>query len=335
MIKKSVRSIVDGKIDALLDEIEKRNDNLDNEENYIKDSNFVNVLDAYYSSYLKDKVTNTCLSYFNDVYDFLFYMLMKKCVVSSINSDDIKKYMAYLTKKNISPRTRSRKLSAIKSFFAFLYENEYVSEPVGKELKAPKLTKNKMPSVLSVEEVRKILSYVNDMPHLNKRNIALFELLCYSGLRVSELVGITIDNIHTNEKTIYINGKGGKIRKVLLNDYQAKAIELYRNTERKELLEVSHTNYNHLFLNKNGTPLTRTGVNFLLKEIVKATGITTNCHPHTLRHSYATHLVEYGVELPIIKKILGHSSISTTEIYIHLSTYKTHEEYLKTHPRVK
>ena len=259
-----------------------------------------------YTTYLaseKMKSNNTIESYGSDVLNYLYYLQNVKGITNlqNVTTEDVKNYLAYLKKMGYSPSSSSRALSTLKSFHKFLVLEHYIKHNPTLSISTPKIDK-KLPNVLSVEEVMILLNSLNDDTPYNARNRAMIEVMYGTGLRVSELVNLKLNELHLTSKMISTTGKGSKERIVPINDYASKVLRDYIVKYRPELV-------------KNG------------KDIEK------EISPHTLSHSFATHLLEAGTDLRYIQEMLGHENISTTQIYTHLSKQKIKSVYNSAHPR--
>lgn len=289
----------------------------------------------YYLQSEKMMSANTVAAYVKDIEHYVDF-LQKKCMIndaSDITSDEINRFLLFLKKSKYTSTSMSRYLSSIKSFHKFLFLERYTKENVALNINSPKLDK-KLPAVLTVDEVVKLLSSVNEDTPLNIRTRAMLELVYACGLRVSELINLQISNLHLSDKLIQIRGKGNKERIVPINDYASRVLRNYLINARP-LLNKPGKDTGFVFLNKNGDPMTRVGFFKILKNLAAECGITKDVSPHTLRHSFATHLLEAGVDLRLIQEMLGHEDISTTQIYTHLSMKKMKEVYKNAHPREK
>jgi len=250
-----------------------------------------------------------------------------------ITTDAIKKYLLYLKKLGYSPTSSSRALSAIKSFHKFLFLERRTKLNPASNLSSPKLDK-KLPTVLSIDEVLTLLSTLNKDTPINQRNQAMVETMYATGLRVSELVNLKLQNLHLTNKMISVTGKGNKERIVPINDYANKLLREYIIEARPKLIKPSKDE-GYLFINHLGDAISRQSFFKIIKEQCKIAGITKDVSPHTLRHSFATHLLEAGTDLRFIQEMLGHEDISTTQIYTHLSNQKLKEIYKGAHPHGK
>jgi integrase/recombinase XerD len=225
-----------------------------------------------------------------------------------------------------------RKLTAIRSFHHFLFLEKEVDEDVVKAIESPKIEKH-LPQVLSVDEVMSILNQIDLSKPLGLRNQALLELIYGSGLRVSELLDIEMEDIHLNQGYIMVKGKGSKERMVPISDPAVVALRNYIIKGRDVFIKDHKTSY--VFINQQGSRLSRQGFFKLLKKLASDAQIQTDCSPHTLRHSFATHLLENGMDLRTLQTLLGHEDISTTQIYTHISQKRIKEIYQNAHPRAK
>lgn len=291
---------------------------------------------AEYVSYLaseKMKSNNTIQSYRSDIENYLYYLenVLFISSLKDITTEDIKKYLTYLKKLGYTSASSSRALSALKSFHKFLMLERYIKTNPCLMIHAPKLDK-KLPTVLSVDEVMRLLNHLNmDTPY-QARNRAMIEVMYGTGLRVSELVNLKLSELHLTSKMISTTGKGSKERIVPINDYAARVLREYI-IESRPLLIKKGKDQSYVFLNNQGNPLSRQSFFLLLKKLAKEAGIEKEISPHTLRHSFATHLLEAGTDLRYIQEMLGHEDISTTQIYTHLSKQKIKAVYNVAHPR--
>lgn len=266
-------------------------------------------------------------SYMNDLYKYYEYIKQKNLKIDNIKRKDIMEYTKYLRQKQLSTNSINHNISVLRTFYKFLVvSNRFVTDPID-YLEVPKLRKT-LPKVLSYEEVQSLL----DIDLTNKysyRNKAMLELMYATGLRVSELVNLKVNDIDLEMDLIRTIGKGSKERIIPIGDYAVYFIKLYINEYRKQLLKE---NTDYVFLNNHGKRLSRQSFYKLVKELAIKKNIKTEFSPHTLRHSFATHLLDRGADIVSIKEMLGHSSLSTTQIYTHISNQKLKDEYGKFHP---
>ena len=288
---------------------------------------------ANYLRFEKNASENTIEAYVSDLQklqDFAEQNLMNITPIT-ISYGHLQEFLYQVSKINYSERTQARWISSIKGFFSFLLEDELREDNPSALLETPKLGLY-LPDTLSLEEIEKLISATDENTDLAKRNRCMIEVLYGCGLRVSELTELQISNINFKENYLKIQGKGDKVRFVPLADYTADFIKNYINNIRsKQKINPKHSDI--LFLNSRGAQISRQMVFLIIKEIVRKAGIQKNISPHTFRHSFATHLLQNGADLRFIQEMLGHSSITTTEIYTHLNTEELHETILKYHPR--
>jgi len=286
---------------------------------YINEFTEYLIIDKKYSE-------NTIKAYNNDLKKFKNFI--KNKTINNIDENSIKDYIKYLNKENNDPKTISHNISTLRSFYKFLLIEKRIKKNPMEYIELPK-TKKTLPKTLSIEEIDKLLD-INLTDAFSFRNKAMLELMYSSGLRVSELINVKIHDIDISNCIIRIMGKGSKERIVPLGDYAIKYIELYLKKHREKLIKRELNDY--LFLNNHGEHLTRQGFFKILKTIAKEKNIKTEFSPHTLRHSFATHLLNGGADLRSIQEMLGHSDISTTQIYTHVSKEKLKENYNNFHP---
>ena len=288
---------------------------------------------ANYLRFEKNASENTIEAYVSDLQklqDFAEQNLMNITPIT-ISYEHLQEFLYQVSKINYSERTQARWISSIKGFFSFLLEDELREDNPSALLETPKLGLY-LPDTLSLEEIEKLISATDENTDLAKRNRCMIEVLYGCGLRVSELTELQISNINFKENYLKIQGKGDKVRFVPLADYTADFIKNYINNIRsKQKINPKHSDI--LFLNSRGAQISRQMVFLIIKEIVRKADIQKNISPHTFRHSFATHLLQNGADLRFIQEMLGHSSITTTEIYTHLNTEELHETILKYHPR--
>ena len=274
---------------------------------------------------------NTKETYSISLYKYQEYLKKKNIIyIDKIDREDIISFLDHLKKEDLTPQTIAHYLTVIKNYHKFLIQNEYIKDNVAKSIERPKLVK-KLPNVLTIEDVVKLLD-IRGTSAFDIRNKCMLELMYGTGLRISELLSLTINDIDTFNATVRCVGKGDKERIVPINDYIIESLDNYLNI-RGELLKNKTTK--ELFLNKNGDALSRKGFFKILKQLLLEKGLNPNVSPHTLRHSFATHLLEYGADLRVIQEMLGHSDISTTRIYTHITNKKVHDDYNNYHPRNK
>lgn len=252
---------------------------------------------------------------------------------TEIKLSDLQQMVRWVNEMGISARSQARIISGIRNFFYFLLlENEIKQDP-SELLELPKIGK-KLPEVLSIDEIDQLKSAIDMSKEEGHRNRAIIETLYSCGLRVSELVNLKITNIYKDEGFIRVIGKGNKERLVPLSPSVSKEIEIYQDLVRvHQDIKPGHEDF--LFLNRRGAQLTRVMIFTIVKNLAEEIGLRKNISPHSFRHSFATHLVEGGANLRAVQEMLGHESISTTEIYTHLSNDVLKEAIISFHPRNK
>ena len=273
---------------------------------------------------------NTKKSYYNDLSKYIKFLKDNNVnKVTDIKKKNITKYMEFLKEANYSPKTIAHNLTCIKEFHKYLIKDGILDIDYSENVESPKLRKS-LPKVLSIEEVNKLLEFPLVTP-FDYRNKAMIELMYASGLRVSELVNLEINDVNITMGTVRCYGKGSKERIIPIGDVALEYLEIYINEYRSSLLKGYLCD--KLFLNNHGRAMTRQGFFKILKNLAKKQNIKTEFSPHTLRHSFATHLLEYGADLRSIQELLGHEDISTTQIYTHITNKKIRDDYNMSHPR--
>lgn len=284
----------------------------------------------YYLQNDKRLSDNTVSAYMTDLELYGEFLIKYQNIsdIVNVNDDHINKYIASLKRANLSKATISRKIIAIKEFHKFLYSEKISDENPAKYIDMPKAAKS-LPVVLSKEEINKMLETIDTSTPLGLRNKAMLETLYASGLRISELVNLSISDIHLREKYIVVIGKGDKERMVPLGDI---AVTSLRNYIEKGRPFLSKKGGNILFYNYQGNSISRQALYKYIVKLAKDNGIEKEISPHTIRHSFATHLLEGGTDLRIVQELLGHEDISTTQIYTHIDRTRLKEMYENTHP---
>lgn len=248
-----------------------------------------------------------------------------------INKNEIMEFLKYLDSLKYENRSISRMLSSIRSFYNYLEEIKLVDSNIFKRIRNPKVNK-KLPNYLSVVEIENILDSINEDTIIGIRDKCLIELMYSTGLRVSEVSNLLIKNIDLNDKSIRVMGKGSKERIVYFGDVSLNLLNKYLNI-RNEF--IKHNDIEYLFLNNNGEYLSRQSIEYIVNKVMKKSLINHKISPHTLRHTYATHLLDNGADLRSVQELLGHENLNTTEVYTHVSKEYLRNEYLKYHPNKK
>lgn len=293
----------------------------------MKNKDYVNE----YIEYLKiDKKysSNTLLSYENDLNQYISCIKDKNILKCS--KEEINHFLSN-EKKSKNERSVSHALTVLRNFYKFLEVNGYIKNNPTEYIDLPKLKKS-LPNVLSTEEVSQLLNITLETKY-DYRNKAMLELMYSSGLRISELINLKTYDINLNENLVKVTGKGSKERIIPIDDCATKYLSIYMNVYRQQLLKKDRTD--DLFLNSRGKKISRQAMFKLVKQLASQKNIQTDFSPHTLRHSFATHMLENGADLRSIQELLGHSDISTTQIYTHISNKILKESYDESHPHSK
>lgn len=275
---------------------------------------------------------NTVDSYERDIKKLISYLDDAHIKPEDAKLEHLQDFLVEIGETGINERSQARLVSGIKSFYRFLiYKNKITQDPT-ELLEAPKIGL-RLPEVLSLDEIEQILSAIDLSKPEGQRNRAIIEVLYGSGLRVSELINLKISNIYFDENYMLVEGKGSKQRLVPLSEESVKQIEFWL-LDRNQL-DIVKGNEDFLFLNRRGSKLTRAMIFTIVKELAAIAGIKKNVSPHTFRHSFATHLLENGANLRAIQQMLGHESITTTELYTHIDIQYLRETILMYHPANK
>lgn len=274
----------------------------------------------------------TINGYDYEITKFLDYLNDNHLDYKKINIDMIRNYLKYLDSLKYKKNSISKNLSSLRSYYKFLTEEKVVLTNPFKNISNPKKDK-KLPDFLNYEEINKLFDSADTKTPLGLRNRCILELLYDTGIRVSELVNLKINDIEFDKKAINILGKGKKERIVYYGDYLQEVLEKYINDSRKYLLNNKLSEY--LILNNNGSKITTRGVEYIIDKMVNEAAIKHKISPHVLRHTFATHMLNGGADIKSIQQLLGHESLSTTGIYTHITNDVLRQEYLKNHPRSK
>lgn len=269
---------------------------------------------------------NTIESYKRDLEKFLEFNKDKS--IGNITNEDLKKYVKYLKEEKLNEKSIARNISSLKSFYKFLVIEKYINNNPSDALFLPKVKKS-LPNTLTEDEVLKLLD-IELTDNFSFRNKAMLELMYATGLRVSELINLKLQDIDLSQDIIRTFGKGSKERVIPIGDYAKEYLEKYIYEYRGSMLKRETSEY--LFLNNHGKQMTRQGFFKIIKKIAKEKGINKELSPHTLRHSFASHLLKYGADLRTIQELLGHSDISTTQIYTHITNEELKKNYEYFHP---
>jgi integrase/recombinase XerC len=274
----------------------------------------------------------TVRNYRDDLLDFLYFLKKKK--VDPLNETKLDRhvlrdYLSELVNRGIVKTSIARKLSAIRSFYRYLVREKIIAKNPVEQVSSPKLDK-RLPSFLTIEEMGRLLNAPDLSTPLGQRDRALLELLYASGLRVSELVGLTLEQVDLESNEIRVMGKGAKERVVLMGEPAAAALKSHLEHGRLELLGKKRSQA--LFLSRYGQRLLARDVQKLLEHYAKKADIGKRVHPHMLRHTFATHLLDGGADLRVVQELLGHARLTSTQIYTHVTKRQARKVYLSAHP---
>lgn len=291
-------------------------------------------LSKQFISYLrieKGLSENSCLAYQQDLMKLRDFSISNKVSPTSISYQDLKQFVSLLYDLGLSARTQARIISGIKQFFGFLLLEQLIQNDPSELLEQPKIGR-KLPEVLDMEEIDALIAAIDVSKPEGHRNRAILETLYSCGIRVSELVNLKQSDLFYDEGYMRVIGKGNKERLVPISKSVEKEISWYADHQRKKL-DIYKGDEQIVFLNRRGKRLTRVMIFTIIKQLAKSIGLQKNISPHTFRHSFATHLLEGGANLRAIQEMLGHESITTTEIYTHMDQRFLREAILTFHPR--
>ncbi len=298
--------------------------------------NWENTLSAFklYLKLEKQLSDNSIQAYLSDIQKLKSYLeTFEPLLYPHQVTPEMLKQFIYQISGFLSPASQSRLLSGLRLFFKYLILENIIQNNPADLIESPKISR-KLPEVLHLKEIDQLIGSIDLSKPEGERNRAIIETLYGCGLRVSELVHLKLSDLFFKEGFIKVTGKGDKQRFVPISDYTQKYIQIYINHVRiHQKIHPQHSDI--LFLNRRGKQLTRVMIFHIVKKAAQAAGITKNISPHSFRHSFATHLLENGADLRSIQLLLGHESITTTEIYLHLDRSKLHEIVEKYHPRNK
>lgn len=265
---------------------------------------------------------NTEISYREDITNFLNYLEKKQLNYKKIDGEIIRDYLKYLDEAKLKNSTIARRISALRTFYNYLLDKNIVDTNLFNSIRNPKLEK-KLPNYLSYEELAKILDNIDISTKIGLRNRLLVEMFYATGCRVSEMINIKVSDINKSNNSIRIMGKGSKERIVYFGEYARDYLDRY--------LPLIDTDY--LFTQESGDKLSIHDVEYIISDLVKNLALKTHVTPHTLRHTFATHLLNNGADIKTVQELLGHSSLNTTGIYTHVSNERIKEVYRKTFNR--
>lgn len=280
----------------------------------------------------KNASPHTVQAYLKDLADFFQFMDAEGLLLEDIDQHSTRLFLTELYERKLSRRSVSRKISSLRSFFRFLEREKVVSANPFVMLSLPKQDKP-VPGFLYGEELDALFE-VNDLSEpLGQRDQVILEILYGAGLRVSEIAGLELRHLDLSTCTLLVKGKGSKERYVPFGEYAKVALERYMYQGREILLGKATEKTESLFLNNRGSALTERGIRLILKKMVDKTALSVHVHPHKLRHTFATHLLNEGADLRSVQELLGHSSLSSTQIYTHVTKDRLRKVYMNSHPR--
>lgn len=286
----------------------------------------------YFLKFEKGLSENTMLAYRRDMEKLADFMAETSVSIEHAEQKHLQEFIITISSLGIHPRSQARILSGIKSFYHFLnYKNRRDDNPT-ELLDSPKIG-IRFPEVLSIDEIDSMIASIDLSKPEGQRNKAIIEVLYGSGLRVSELVNLLISNIYAQEGYMLVEGKGNKQRLVPLSPRSLEEIKLWMMDRHLLMIKKGHEDY--LFLNRRGGRLTRAMIFTIVKDLAERAGIHKNVSPHTFRHSFATHLLENGANLRAIQQLLGHESITTTELYTHMDIHFLRQTMIDCHPMLR
>lgn len=290
----------------------------------------MSYLDSYleYLKVNKKYSDNTILSYKEDIVEFITIINGN---VINISKDNIRIYLSYLYDKKLNKNSISRKLTSVRCFYNYLYNNDIVNKNYFNDIRNPKKTRG-LPNYLEEKEIDKLFGVPDINTDLGQRNLLIIEMLYATGVRVSELVNIKIKDIDKYNDSIKITGKGNKERVVYFGSFCKDILDRYLKDGR---VSLNTKNNEYLFLNKNGYKLSERMIRNIIDDLIIKAGISKHAYPHMIRHTFATDMLNSGADLMTVKELLGHENIDTTSIYTHVTDEQIRKIYDNCHPRAK
>ena len=277
---------------------------------------------------------HTLRAYASDVLSFLIWL--DNISINIVNYEKLKNYLIFLQKFNYSKTTTARKIASLRTFFKYLYREKIINNNPAKGIHSPKKNHN-LPNFLTEEEIEEILNNIKTNTPAGYRNKVIIELLYSSGMRVSELSNLNFENLNIENNEIRVMGKGAKERIVLISDKVKNLIKFYIQTVRpllnSEGPQTELTDLSPIFINKTGYRLHPQSIRAAIKETVNTIQLPKHVTPHVFRHSFATKMLNHGADLRVVQELLGHSSLSNTQIYTHVTVERLKESYNEAHPR--
>ena len=274
---------------------------------------------------------NSVEAYIRDIKKFEFYAISAKLNALNVNRENISTFLVTLSDNNISARSQARIISGIKAFYKYLIIEDYIKSDPTELIESPKIGL-KLPDTLSISEIDKLIASIDLSSKQGERNRAIIETLYSCGLRVSELINLQLSNVNFKEGYLKVVGKGNKERLAPMGGRAIKYLSIYINQVRN-YQNIRKEDEDIVFLNNRGTKLTRVMIFLIIRKLTAEIGLKKKISPHTFRHSFATHLIEGGADLRAVQEMLGHESITTTEIYTHLDKEYLRSNIIQFHPR--
>lgn len=272
-------------------------------------------------------------AYMEDIQSFrIFLEDTGNSALKLVSLQDARIYLGHLTDQQYSRNSISRKISSLRAFYQFLLKNDEIEDNPFSYLNL-KRKGFRLPNFFYSEEMEQLFEDVRGDEPLDYRNEALLEVLYGTGIRVSECTSIRLGDVDFDMSILLVKGKGNKERYVPFGHYAAAALEEYVEKSRKPLMEHHGKEHDFLFINHRGDPVTPGGIQYILKQLIKKSSLTANIHPHMFRHTFATHLLNNGADMRTVQELLGHSSLSSTQIYAHVTKEHLQSDYKKFHPR--
>ncbi|MBN1486721.1 MAG: site-specific tyrosine recombinase XerD [Anaerolineae bacterium] len=285
----------------------------------------------HYIRFERGYALNTIAAYRRDLKQFMAFLQRRNCAVDSLTTVDLEAYLAWLQEQKYSAATVARRVASLRAFLKFLYTESVIDEHLPTWLQQPKVGR-RLPAALSHDEVSGLLETVAEAyTPLELRDRALLELMYATGLRATEIVDLKLEDVDLQAGNLRCVGKGNKERIVPLHMTACDVLRCYVDSGRPFML--CDKNERHLFVNRNGKPLTRQGLWFIIQHCARESGLEHKVAPHTLRHTFATHLLDGGADLREVQQFLGHANITTTQIYTEVSSRRKRTVYDQSHPR--
>src|SRR5690625_522875 len=267
----------------------------------------------------------------------MFHSFLKKEYITKIedvNQSVVRLFLTELYKRQLSRKSVSRTISCLRSFYVFLEKDEYIQQNPFVHIRLPKQD-SRVPEFFYEEELAELFTISDLSTPIGQRNQALIEILYATGIRVSECEQLTLHQIDFHINVLNVIGKGRKERFIPFGHYASEALQYYLDNGRKELIQKANEVSDYVFLNARGNPITSRGIRYILDSMMKQTSLTVNMHPHKIRHSFATHMLNEGADLRSVQELLGHDNLSSTQIYTHVTKDRLRNVYMNTHPRAK